>query len=274
MGDAAWAQGEVSFIRSDFGVGEFPGAIAVADFNGDGHPDLATANLGPGGFAPGTVSILLGQGDGTFQAAQDFEVSGPASSITVGDFNSDDRPDLATSSGSPSSVSILINDTPVEISVEIDIRQGRAERLGTTNAKVTLEGQVADASLTDLDLGASTMTIISVLNEAGVELVAGASLPLTLRARPGSDADGATFETPRGARPKVRVDMSRREGGVVTFRLVAEFAPSQKPATCTGRPRTALLTTSFRIDPDSVSATTTDRWQCLMGDSQLRVPVP
>ena len=97
--------------------------------------------------------------------------------------------------------------------VAIDITQGRAERLGTTNGKVTIEGQLADVSLTDLDLGASTVTITSVLNEAGVELVAGASLPLTLEARPGSDADGAIFETPGGARPKVRVDMSRREEG-------------------------------------------------------------
>jgi hypothetical protein len=85
--------------------------------------------------------------------------------------------------------------------------------LGTTNAKVTIEGQFADSSLMDLDLGASTVIIISVLNEAGVELVAGASLPLPLAARRGSDADGAAFETPGGARPKVRVHMSRREGG-------------------------------------------------------------
>jgi hypothetical protein len=133
---------------------------------------------------------------------------------------------------------------------------------------------VVDASLTDLDLGASTVTIISVLNEVGVELVASASLPLTLEARPGSDADGATFETPGGTRPKVRVDMSRWDEGVVTFRLVVEFAPSHKPATCAGTPRTTELTTSLQIDPDLVSATTTDRWQCMMGDSQLRVPVP
>jgi hypothetical protein len=39
------ARGDVSFIaRRDFRVGEFPQAVKVGDFNGDGHPDLATAN--------------------------------------------------------------------------------------------------------------------------------------------------------------------------------------------------------------------------------------
>jgi hypothetical protein len=154
------------------------------------------------------------------------------------------------------------------------LTQGRAEQLGTTKAKVTMEGQTTDASLTDLDLGASTVTLTSVLNEAGVELVAGPSLPLTLAARPGSEADEATFETPGGARPKVQLDMKRRDGGVVKFRLVVESAPSYKPTTCAGTPRTTPLTTSFQMAPNPVTATTTDRWQCSAGDSQLRVPVP
>jgi hypothetical protein len=158
--------------------------------------------------------------------------------------------------------------------VTIDIKQGRAKRLETTNAKVTIAGMFADSSLTALDIGGSTMTITSVLNEVGVELVAGASLPLTLEARPGSDVDGATFETPGGARPRVRVDMSHRGQGVVSVRLVVEFAPSRKPTTCVGTPHTTQLTTSFHLDPAQVSVTTTRPWQCLAGDSHLRVPVP
>jgi hypothetical protein len=114
----------------------------------------------------------------------------------------------------------------------------------------------------------------SVLNEVGVELVAGASLSLTLEARPGSDVDGATFETPGGARPRVRVDMSHRGQGVVSVRLVVEFAPSRRPTTCVGTPHTTQLTTSFHLEPAQVSVTTTRPWQCLAGDSHLRVPVP
>ena len=58
--------------------------VTVGDFNGDGRLDLATAK----GFFE-TVSILLGDGDGSFRPAQDFRVEGAPSSVTVGDFNDD-----------------------------------------------------------------------------------------------------------------------------------------------------------------------------------------
>ena len=82
-----------------FAAGDIPQSVAVGDFNGDGKPDLAVANL-----RSGDVSVLLGNGDGTFQAAQNFPAAG-ASSIAVGDFNGDGKVDLAVASGS---VSVLL----------------------------------------------------------------------------------------------------------------------------------------------------------------------
>src|SRR2546425_103985 len=58
----------VSFIaRGDFAVGTHPKSVAVGDFNGDGRLDLAVANAGSH-----DVSVLLGNGDGTFQPALTF----------------------------------------------------------------------------------------------------------------------------------------------------------------------------------------------------------
>ncbi len=48
-----------------FGVGQFPTGVTVGDFNGDGKPDAAVANYGPTGGD--SVSVLLGNGNGTFQ---------------------------------------------------------------------------------------------------------------------------------------------------------------------------------------------------------------
>src|SRR5262249_97265 len=67
-----------------------PHAVAFGYFNGDGIPDLAVANV----FS-NTVSVLLGNGDGTFQRARNFGVGVGPASVAVGDFNGDGRPDLA-----------------------------------------------------------------------------------------------------------------------------------------------------------------------------------
>ena len=92
--------------RVDYGVGEFPVAMAIADVNGDGKDDLAVANK-----LDKTVSILFGNGDGSFQAAHDF-TTGTATPqlIAAGDFNGDGAQDLVTSNfGLPGTISILLS---------------------------------------------------------------------------------------------------------------------------------------------------------------------
>src|SRR5438067_924901 len=75
----------------NYAVGTNPHSLALADFNGDGRPDLATANLNSN-----DVSVLLSNGDGTFQAAVNYAVGSFPHSVTVGDFDGDGKPDLAT----------------------------------------------------------------------------------------------------------------------------------------------------------------------------------
>src|SRR5262249_11713876 len=77
-------------------VGSFPDSVAVGDFNGDGRPDLAVSNS-----SKNNLNLLLGNGDGTFQAAGTFAVGPSPQSVAVGDFNGDGIPDLvAANSGS------------------------------------------------------------------------------------------------------------------------------------------------------------------------------
>ena len=93
---------------SPFAVGAYPYSVAVGDLNGDGHPDVVTANSGDN-----TVSVLLGDGGGGFSAASGspFAVGAYPYSVAVGDLNGDGHPDLVTANGGSNDVSVLLNTT-------------------------------------------------------------------------------------------------------------------------------------------------------------------
>jgi hypothetical protein len=79
----------------NYPVGPLPSSVAVGDFNGDGFLDLAVTNTDNFG-SNGSVSILLGNGDGTFQSAMNYAAaSGSPWFLTVADLNQDGKLDLA-----------------------------------------------------------------------------------------------------------------------------------------------------------------------------------
>ncbi len=84
---------------ASYSVGTSPLAVASADFNGDGRLDLATANS-----SSNNVSVMLGNADGTFQAAQTSATGTGPLSLAVGDFNADGKLDLATANAGDVSV--------------------------------------------------------------------------------------------------------------------------------------------------------------------------
>jgi uncharacterized repeat protein (TIGR01451 family) len=75
----------------------------VEDFKGDGKSDLAVANA-----TDNNVSVLLGNGDGTFQPAMNYSAGTTPYFVAVGDFNGDGGTDLAIANANGNNVSVLL----------------------------------------------------------------------------------------------------------------------------------------------------------------------
>lgn len=89
--------------QQTFDVGGTPLAVAIADLNSDSKPDLVTADSGPD-----TVSVLLGNGDGTFQPRQTYSVGTDPASVAVADLDGDHKLDLVTADNGSNTVSVLV----------------------------------------------------------------------------------------------------------------------------------------------------------------------
>src|SRR5439155_10963871 len=87
-----------------YGTGSEPNSVAIGDLNGDGKPDLATAN-----WNSNTVSVLLGNGDGNFGVKTDYGTGSGPLSVAINDLNGDRKPDLATATSGSNTISGLLN---------------------------------------------------------------------------------------------------------------------------------------------------------------------
>lgn len=95
--------------KVDYPTGSDPRAVAVADVNGDAKLDLVVGNFGAFPDTVATVSILLGNGNGTFGAKLDYTASPSAGieAIAVADVSGDGKPDVLVAASS--AISVLLN---------------------------------------------------------------------------------------------------------------------------------------------------------------------
>ena len=102
----------------NYATGNWPHAVAISDVNGDGYADLITPNE----FS-NSISVLLGQGSGTFATAISYAAGSAPQGIAVGDFNRDGKTDVVVSNAGTNQIAILLNNgagtfsAPVKYSV-------------------------------------------------------------------------------------------------------------------------------------------------------------
>jgi hypothetical protein len=119
-------------------AGTNPRAVVAADFNGDGKMDLAVANGGdPNVHDDGGVSILLGNGDGTYQTAKTFAAGkNPCPALpcgmTFGDFDSDGKMDVAVPN-STNAVSILFGNGDGTLQASVNVVAGNGPSMSVTS---------------------------------------------------------------------------------------------------------------------------------------------
>ncbi|MGL5059873.1 MAG: DUF4347 domain-containing protein, partial [Microcoleus sp.] len=94
-------------------------SVAVDDFNKDGNSDLVAANS-----FTNNISLLLGNGNGTFGNATYFDVGSSPYTVTAGDFNSDSNPDLVTANRNSNNISILLGNGNGNFATAINLSVG------------------------------------------------------------------------------------------------------------------------------------------------------
>jgi hypothetical protein len=155
-----------------YGTGFIPTFIIAADFNGDGKLDLATPDYGDGSGS--SVSVLLGNGDGTFQQNTDYATGLGPDGIAVGDFNGDGRLDLASANQSSTTLSVLLQVSTVTLK-PTTLNLG-AYAVGTTSAAraVTLTNGPFALSISNISITGANAGDFSQTNSCASGLAVGA----------------------------------------------------------------------------------------------------
>jgi len=172
-----WGKGDGTFQPSNKHEPIFySGLVAVGDFNGDGKSDLAVGSDFEN-FTHSVVSVLLGNGDGTFQAVN-YDVMLFPYQLAVADFNGDSKSDLIAVSNGPA-VLLGRGDGTFQLAASYFVRLTYYFALGDFNGDTQLDFLIAGEPS---DSGDVAMVWLNTSCSAGTSLAiahSGATLTLS-----------------------------------------------------------------------------------------------
>jgi hypothetical protein len=203
----------------NYPVSGFPYSITAADLNGDRKPDLAVANLLTlTGDLKAPISVLFGNGDGTFQPESTYPVGKEPRFVAVGDFNGDHKADLAVADFLSEDVTILLNTGVVSFSPTSPVAFP-TQLVGTTSSphSVTLTNTGTTAlSISSITLQGSQFRLSSGNTTCGGSVPPGGSCKISALFRPQSkDGKSGTVTIVDSASSKPQVVELSGTGTVV-----------------------------------------------------------
>lgn len=197
---------------ANYDLGYVTEAIAVADVNGDGKPDLISASSclvgGGGSCTTSLVGVLLGNGDETFQSAAFYSAGGEAiSSVTVEDLNGDGKPDavvvgcgVSGCSAGTGAAWVLINTTLKGPAAALSITSlnfaNQAAGLTSPSQAVTLTSfGTVSLTLNSISITGTNVGDFGQTNNCGSSLAPGASCQINVTFTPsGAPSRAATLQ--------------------------------------------------------------------------------
>jgi hypothetical protein len=159
-GDGALAvflgDGKGSFkLSGTYPLGAISVSVAVADFNGDGHLDVAVTNQ------RGTVMTFFGDGHGKLRDRLSYKVTGAPVGIAAGDLNGDHHPDLVVTQIRNGSVAVLMNDGTGKFLKPVTYNAGGGEVVDVKIADLRNDGR------NDLVAANGSLSAVAVLLNNG-----------------------------------------------------------------------------------------------------------
>jgi hypothetical protein len=140
----------VAWSKLDYATDTTPQDLTTTDLNGDGNLDLAVAT------GNNSISVLLGNGTGSFPTHTQYGVPGNPVAIIHGDFNGDGKQDVATADQRLSNVSVLLGNGDGTLQTHQEFATG-AEPVAIATADLNGDGKV---DIVTANLNANTVSVL------------------------------------------------------------------------------------------------------------------